>query len=160
GGDDFRIRPLWRWVSEKDWNDHQFLWPFGRVHSDPDETYQRLFPLWYWIERRNENDQREVDWNLFFPFIWGGTREDGKEQSFAFFPCSADIHDWLTYDRFQSVLFPLWTRTTKREEHTTSLLWPLISWGGDGKKGGASWWRFLPFYGEFIRPGKFEHRSL
>ena len=48
GGDDFRIRPLYRRVTEpaKQAVEHQFLWPFGRVRTDPEESFQRLFPLW------------------------------------------------------------------------------------------------------------------
>lgn len=160
GGDDFRVRPLWRWISEAETDEHQFLWPFGRIRKDPTETLSRLFPLWFWSGRLNENDQRETDWYALLPFFWGGSREDGKEESFGFFPFYADLRDFLFYDRFRSVLFPLWVRTEKRGETTNQVLWPLIAWGGDGKPGGASWWRALPFYGESHRPGKSWYRSL
>src|SRR5262249_18726701 len=98
---------------------------------------------------------------VLFPFLWGGTREDGKEESFAFFPFYADLKQWLFYERFQSVLFPLWVRTTNREvEKTNTLLWPLISWGGSGDPNGPRWWRVLPFYGQDIRPGRYEYYSV
>ncbi|MGA0870019.1 MAG: hypothetical protein ACO3UM_13910 [Planctomycetota bacterium] len=53
GGHDFRVRPLYRRVTEPDQRDfvdrpateHQFLWPLGRVRVDDEQQTARLFPL-------------------------------------------------------------------------------------------------------------------
>ena len=62
GGDDFRIRPLYRRVTEpsKQAVEHQFLWPFGRVRTDPEESFQRLFPLWSWHQKETVEGERRA----------------------------------------------------------------------------------------------------
>src|SRR5688572_6804388 len=67
GGDDLRLRPLWRRVQEGDRVEHQFLWPFGRVVADAEEVDARLFPLWTHRWRLNAFGQRELEWEAPYP---------------------------------------------------------------------------------------------
>ncbi|HEX5051531.1 MAG TPA: hypothetical protein VFZ65_07140 [Planctomycetota bacterium] len=159
GGDDFRIRPLYRRVTEPEAKavEHEFLWPFGRVRSDPDETSHRLFPLWSWRGRENDNGERDVDWYLIFPFLWGGASSDDRENYFAFLPFYADIPQFLTYDRFYSVLFPLYVRLDKNGHRHRLFLWPLIGTSSCAENG-HQWFRILPFYGYDIEPGQHDRR--
>ena len=160
GGSDFRVRPLYRVVTAGDPArpavEHQFLWPLGRVAVDDQERLSRLFPLWYHRERENEHGQRETDWYALFPFFWGGSSEDGSEDYFAIFPLFADIPDFLFYDRFQSVLFPLWVHTLRDGRESHLFLWPLIGWGGGEEEGEPYWHRALPFYAVAVDPGDHE----
>jgi hypothetical protein len=92
------------------------------------------------------------------PFVWGGTREDGAEDYLAVFPLFADIPQFLTYDRFRSILFPLYVETHKGQRHDHILLWPLVSWGGT-EDGDESWFRVLPFYARNVRADQYERYS-
>ncbi|MEO6593208.1 MAG: hypothetical protein ABIP94_00475 [Planctomycetota bacterium] len=159
GGDDFRIRPLYRRVTEPEVPavEHQFLWPFGRVRSDPEETSHRLFPLWSWRAHQNDNGERDVDWYLMFPFLWGGASADNRENYFAFLPFYADIPQFLTYDRFYTFLFPLYVRVDKGGHRHRLFLWPLIGTSSCAENG-HSWFRILPFYGHDIEPGRHDRR--
>ncbi len=161
GGDDFRVRPLYRRVTEPALHavEHQFLWPFGRVRSDGEETSHRLFPLWSWRARQNENGQRDVDWYLLFPFLWGGASADGREDYFAIFPLYANIPQFLSYDRFYTFLFPLYVRLDKGGHRHRLFLWPLIGTSSCAENG-HRWFRILPFYGHDIEPGRHERRFL
>ncbi len=161
GGDDFRIRPLYRRVTEPEAEvvEHQFLWPLGRVRSDPQESSQRLFPLWSWRSRENQDGQRDVDWYALFPLLWGGGNERGDEDYFAFLPFYADIPQFLAYDRFRAFLFPCYVALDKEGHHHTLLLWPLIGFS-DCAEGGHDWFRVLPFYGHDIDPGRHDRRFL
>ncbi len=159
GGDDFRIRPLYRRVVEPDAElaadasvDHQFVWPLGRVYSYPDQVQARLFPLASWRRAPNEEGTAETDWYLLFPFVWGGS--GGDEDYLAVLPLYADIPEFLSYRRFRTVLFPLWTSLEKNDHHHQIVLWPLIGWSDCG--GGHSWFRVLPFYGHEIEAGRHE----
>ena len=165
GGDDFRVRPLWRRVTEPekvnvgegDAVEHQFLWPLGRYRSDAGETSHRVFPLWSWRAHRNELGERDVDWYLIFPFIWGGASEDGRENYFAFLPFYADIPQFISYDRFVVILFPLYMRLDKEGHRHRIYLWPLIGTSSCAE-GGHEWFRIYPFYGHDIQPGEHDRR--
>ncbi len=161
GGDDFRIRPLYRRVTEPELDavEHQFLWPLGRVRIYPEETSARLFPLWSWRSRPNEEGTRDVDWYLLFPFVWGGSSADGRETYFAVLPFFADIPQFLTYDRFRTVLFPLYVGVDKGGHRHHLALWPFIGWSSCAENG-HQWFRVLPFYGHDIEPGNHDRRFV
>lgn len=166
GGDDFRVRPLYRRVTQPakelpadESTDHQFLWPFGRVQSYPEQTHARLFPLWSWRSALDENGQRDNDWYLLFPFIWGGSNEANDENYLAVLPFYADIPEFLSYRRFRTVLFPLWLSLEKNDHHHQMMLWPLIGWSNCAE-GTHSWFRVLPFYAHEIEQGRHVRRSV
>ena len=170
GGDDFRIRPLYRRVTEPaEQNEaqggegaaveHKFLVPFGRVRSDAGETSQRLWPLWGWRAHRNEVGERDVDWYLLFPLLWGGGSASGREDYFAFFPFYADIPQFLSYDRFQAILFPLYLRLDKEGHRHRMFLWPLIGTSSCAENGHRRF-HIYPFYGHDIDPGRHDRRFL
>ncbi|PIE25683.1 MAG: hypothetical protein CSA62_00395 [Planctomycetota bacterium] len=162
GGDDTRLRPFWRQVHLPARNriEHQFLAPLGDAYFDDEESKLSLFPLWFYrkhLEMGHE-DAWDIDWNILYLF-WGGQSSDG-ENYLGLAPIYGSIKDFLTYDEWGWVFFPFYVWWKKGDARGTQLLWPLISWGNDGKQGGHNWLRFLPFYGESIRPGVRESRSL
>ena len=166
GGDDFRVRPLYRRLThpspefpEDEATEHQFLWPFGRVQSYPNQTHARVFPLASWRRAFDENGVQETDWYLLFPFLWGGSSEDGEEDYFAFLPFYADIPEFLSYTRFRTILFPLWVGLEKNDHHHQLVLWPFIGWS-NCPEGTHSWFRVLPFYSHDIEAGRHERRSI
>jgi hypothetical protein len=161
GGSDFRIRPLYRYVSAESptgqpAEEHQFLWPLGRVRSDDEESLSRLFPLWYRTNRQNELGQGETDWYFLFPFFWGGGRDDGEENYFAFFPIYGNMPGFLTYDRMRFVLFPLYVSTEKSGHTNHVVLWPLGNISSDEDPNGRESTRFLPLFSRDVEPGRFE----
>ncbi len=168
GGADFRIRPFYRYLTESPnevlslpTTEHQFLWPLGRVRGDDEQLRARLFPLYSYSSRLNENGEREKDWYFLFPFFWGGSKADGSETYFAVWPIYGDIPDFLTYERFQWILFPFYVYTEKSGwtgkviQH--QLLWPFIAWGW-GEKGNV-FHRVLPLYSYWVDP-RFRRFSL
>jgi len=160
GGWEFRVRPLYRYVSETpeaEATEHQFLWPFGRVRHAEGETRSRLFPLWRYHARQNEEDQRDIDWNVLL-LVWGGSSESGEEDYFGVLPFYVDIPDFLTYDRFRVILFPLYVGLEKRENTTHQFLWPFIGFGGN-EDGTKYWHRVLPLYAVNVDEERFERYS-
>ncbi|MCI0690316.1 MAG: hypothetical protein L0Y54_24220 [Sporichthyaceae bacterium] len=157
GGWELRVRPLYRHVSEGPAaaaTEHQFLWPFGRVRQAEGETRSRLFPLWRYHARLNQEGKRETDWNVAL-LVWGGTSEDGTEDYFGVLPFYADLPDFLTYDRFRVILFPLYVGLEKGDQKSHQFLWPLIGFGGN-QEGTVYWHRVLPLYGVSVDTERFE----
>jgi hypothetical protein len=164
GGDDLRIRPLYRRVTPpaaarpgEQATDHQFLWPLGRLQSYPDQTHARLFPFFSYRRALDEQGREDVDWYALFPLLWGGSG-DGDGDYLALFPLYADIPEFLSYRRFRTALFPLWMSLEKNDHHHQLVLWPLIGWSDCG--GGHSWFRVLPFYAHELEEGRHERRSV
>ncbi|MEZ5964928.1 MAG: hypothetical protein R3F56_13895 [Planctomycetota bacterium] len=161
GGDDLRLRPLWRRVREGERVEHQFLWPFGRIEADAEEVDARLFPLWTYRWRLNGFGQREVEWEApyplpILPFVAGGTEayEDGSTRTyFGINPIYAELYGYLTYDRYLAILFPLYVGTRKLDTYSHNLLFWLIGWGGRKAAPFEHWHRFLPFYAVYEHPG-------
>ncbi len=161
GGDDFRIRPLYRYVANAaptPATEHQFLAPLGRVRNARGETVARLFPLWRYASRGDEHGLRETDWNLVL-LVWGGSREDTGEDYFSVLPLWADIPDFMTYDRFRAHLFPLHVSTEKDGVVSHQFLWPLIGFGSDDG-GRKHWHRVLPLYSVAVDRQRYERYSL
>ncbi len=155
GHDDFRIRPFYRRIGEPNATEHQFLWPLGRVRADHEESHSRLFPLYSHRSRLDEDGHRDVDWYALFPFVWGGSHEQGEEDYLAVLPFYADIPQFVTYDRFRAHLFPLHVEVQK-EGHSHHLwLWPLIGIGYCAEAN-HQWFRVLPLYSQDIEPGRHE----
>lgn len=163
GGTDFRVRPFYRRVTEPAADpdavltpsdgfpssgvaatEHQFAWPLGRVRTDAEETHSRFFPLWWHRARSNDLGLRETDWYLLFPFFWGGSREDGQENYFGMFPLYADFPDFLTYERFRVIAWPLYTGLEKQGWATHIFAWPFIAYASHPERGFSH--RVLPFY--------------
>jgi hypothetical protein len=155
GFDDFRIRPLYRRIGEPEAIEHEFLTPLGMLRTDHEEAHSRLFPLWRCDSRINEEGQRDVDWYLIFPFLWGGWNEDGSENYLALIPIYADIPNFLAYDRLKLHLFPLHVETMKGGHRHHLALWPFIAWSNCAEAN-HSWFHVLPFYGQDIEPGHYE----
>lgn len=167
GGDDFRVRPLWRRVTEPAAQnvgegpavEHQFLWPLGRYRSDAGETSHRVFPLWSWRAHRNEVGESDTDWYLLFPLIWGGGSANGREDYLAVLPFWADIPQFISYDRFVTVLFPLYVRLDKEGHRHRFFLWPLIGTSSCAESGHRRF-HVYPFYGHDVDPGRHDRRFL
>lgn len=186
GGTDFRIRPFYRRVREAELpgfgepfesqkqvpadaaafrHDHQFLWPLGRVRSGDWELHARFFPLLSYDQRRFSDGGRESDWYLLFPFIWGGSSHKDPSQPaenyLGLFPIYLDAPgQFLTYDRFTTILWPLYTRTEKDGNVGHVWLWPFIGYSG-GQGGKDTWWyRVLPFFNAIGKPGQYARYAL
>jgi hypothetical protein len=165
GGADFRVRPFYRYVEHMEQaavtaTEHQFLWPLGRVYTDAEETRSRLFPFWSRRRHKDQDGKDDVDWHLF-PFFWGGHNErEPGEDYFGLFPIAGSIPDFLTYDRYTWVLWPLYSRTDKGDETGHMFLFFVAGFGGGTYSDSAYWHRVLPLYSVNVRPEMFARYSV
>ncbi|MGH7997335.1 MAG: hypothetical protein ACREFX_13395 [Opitutaceae bacterium] len=90
-----------------------------------------------------------------WPFYLSRRSRDPAESYRALFPIAGTVKDQLYYRRVSFVLFPLYLRTEKRGETTTSTPWPFIRVTRGAEHGFALW----PFYAADDRPGEFSRRS-
>ena len=143
---------LWRRVHDDGRIEADFLFALGRYFHNPDRPVSmiRLFPLgWYRTEVRADGVE-DNDWGILFWLLGGGTSQDG-ENYFWFFPFGGKGEDWLTYDEFRFVLWPLWIWNKKEGRTSEHWLWPIFG-KQDGTEDG---WRIFPIYGWAEVPGKY-----
>lgn len=156
------LRPLW--VSERDESrsrsECDFIPPLGRYVSDEEGTRLRFWPL-YWYEKTYHSGAGEdVDW-ILFPILFGGHSHDG-ENYFAVFPLGGHIRDFLGFEHFIFVLWPIYQQTTvaksEGKESTSHMFLLLFGWTEGGNRDGS--FQILPFYMRRVWEGKYRKYSV
>ncbi|MCB9881917.1 MAG: hypothetical protein H6834_09015 [Planctomycetes bacterium] len=154
GREHLAFRPLFYTEHEGDRNETDVLWPIGYHQEDAEESKLRIFPLVWSFSRLNDLGERDRDWAVL-PFFLGGTARG--EDYFAFFPFFGTLRNFITFDEISFVAFPFWVTHRKADRSGWAILWPLIAKSsGDGYEA----FRFLPFYTERERQGKFWGQAI
>jgi hypothetical protein len=119
-----------------------FLTPFGTSRNSGDEYTWQLLPIARYD--RHVLESGDLEWTfLSLPGIYWARRADGRVLR-AFFPFGGVLEDFLSFDRLEFVLFPLWARAERDGRVTYSVLFPVFAITR-GK--GGSGFRFWPLYG-------------
>jgi hypothetical protein len=131
----------------------RFLTPFGYVKNRGDEYVWQLTPITRY--ERHVTSDGQVEWTLLtLPGIYWSRRADGRILR-AWFPFGGVTESFLSYDRIEFVLFPLWTKTVRSGVTTHHYLWPFFAiTTGVGGTCGHVW----PFYGVSSYEGRYDKR--
>ncbi len=129
----------------------RYLTPFGRAERAGPEFGWYLLPITYY--GRHEHPDKPSEFTLItLPGIYWSRTEDGRILR-AWFPFGGVFERFLSFDRLEFVLFPLWVRSERAGRNTTHLLWPFFS--RTTGSGGPSW-RIWPLIGNDIYEGRHE----
>lgn len=168
------------WLQRDPLHRNTIILPYMRIREAEREgqvTFDALLPLFF----RARDDRNAEQTTFLFPFLW--RRERGELAEFDIFPLywhrwgapphrllilplfgeSEDIDtEGNVLERTRMILPPLWVKSewNNGQQRRTSLLWPLIAWGGGG---GTRLNRFLPLYSyqEYTQSGEgFQSRDL
>ncbi len=153
GGRAWALSPLlWRRTTADGRVEADFLYPLGRFEHDPERprTYARLLPVFFREAERRADGVTDTDWMLG-PFL-GGSSSDGTEDYFGMFPVVGRTRDFLTWDEWRFVFWPLFSQTTKDGRRHSHVLWPVFGWRSGN---GASGWHVWPLYGRAELEGKY-----
>ncbi|MBL8693994.1 MAG: hypothetical protein JNJ88_07815 [Planctomycetes bacterium] len=133
----------------------RFLTPFGYASYREEESVWQLLPVARYDSRRAEDGTEE--WTIFtLPGIYWSKRADGRTLR-AVFPFAGVMETFLSYDRIEWILFPLWARTERSGRVTQHVIWPIFSWSYGA--GGPSW-RVWPLVGNSVYEGRYERWFL
>lgn len=133
----------------------RFLVPLGTRQTEPDRSQTQLLPLFRFDREPDENGQ--PSWRLTaLPITLWGEDSTGRTLK-GVFPFAGDWERVATYDRLRFLLFPLYLRTEREGGTFHHVLWPIVSWGrnGRGEFDGHLW----PLVG-VARPGQSESGFL
>ncbi|HMP72462.1 MAG TPA: hypothetical protein PKE55_04290 [Kiritimatiellia bacterium] len=129
------------------------VWPLytgRRLHGES----QWRAGVFYGFTHGTNDPVRKRTWLI--PFYFQGRTAEGAFYA-ALFPLGGTIHDFVGRDKVQFALFPLYLRTTFKDQESTAWLWPVFSrTTGDS----IHRWRVFPFYGESHAEGKFDKRFV
>lgn len=139
------LHPL---VSVQDWKGMDrlsldVLYPVCTYDRSGSEARWQLLQVLSWSRGMDQQGRSTERWT-FFPFLFWQRSADADRNTFAFLPFYGHLEKRLFRDEVDVVLFPLWSRTRKREVVTENWFYPFFhSRYGPGLEG----WQFWPLYG-------------
>ena len=146
------LRPLWfEDTPQEDIRLVQFLVPFGRGVEVPSQETWRLLPVYYFNNRNLDGKQEST--LIALPGVYWAKREDRVLR--AWFPFAGVLEVFLSFDRIEFVLWPIWMRTARHGRVTTSFLWPIF---GYTKNAGGPSWRVWPLFGRNYKEDRWDRR--
>jgi hypothetical protein len=121
----------------------EFLYPFLTYDRFGSEYRFRWFLMTTWTGGRDQEDNSRRRFTIF-PFYFQQRSSDPRYNYTAFFPVYGTIRERLQRDEMFFVLFPLYSRTRKRDVITDNYLYPLFHRRhGESLQG----WQFWPLLG-------------
>ena len=129
----------------------RFLTPFGRAEHNGDDFGWYLLPITLYNSTAHANGPSEYTL-ITLPGIYWSRTADGRILR-AWFPFGGVFERFLSFDRLEFVLFPLWARSQRAGRTTNHVLWPFFS--RTTGAGGTSW-RVWPLVGNDIYEGRHE----
>ncbi len=147
------FRPLYnRAIDPQDEREnHEYLWPIASSKQLKKE-YNFRFAVAYYQD--SDTTDPMAPYHLWaFPFYFQG-RDAQTNRYAALFPLGGQIRNFLTFDKINFALFPLWAQATKMQNTNFNLLWPVYL---NSKGGGTERWRIWPLYGHSSYRGGYEH---
>ena len=133
----------------------RFLMPFGtRKITANSYFWQMLLMARY---ERTLDDQGRSQWTLIsLPGIYWTQDHSGRTLR-AIFPFGGVIERWITFDKLHFALFPLYLRTEREGQISTSFLWPIFNWTY-GPRGTS--YRIFPIFSRLRQEGRFDRSSF
>ncbi len=128
----------------------RYLTPFGRAERKGPDFGWYLLPVT--LYSRHERVDAPSEFTLItLPGIYWSRTADGRILR-AWFPFGGVFERFLSFDRFEFVLFPLYARSERSGRTTTHVLWPFFS--RTTGAGGLSW-RLWPLIGHDSYEGRY-----
>ncbi|WP_423430411.1 hypothetical protein [Limisphaera sp. 4302-co] len=119
------------------------LYPLFTYDRTGSEARWQLMQLLSGSRGADQEQRTTARWTLF-PVLFWQRSEDPEREAFAFLPFYGHLEKRLFRDEIDVVLFPLWSRTRKREVVTENWFYPVYHRRyGPGLEG----WQVWPFYG-------------
>ena len=125
--------------------------PLGTYKRSPDEDVFQLLPLLRFAQQFPVG--ASTTWTLLaLPGIYWSKTNDGRVVR-AWFPFGGVVERFLSFDRAEFVLFPLWARSERAKRISHHVLWPIFCYTSGA--GGAAW-RVWPLVGVDRYEGRHE----
>ena len=142
--EEWALRPLYsQWPQAGGDYDAYFLPPLGSFRRRELHKVWRLLPLARYESR--VSDEGVWTWSvLALPGIYWARTPDRRTVR-AWFPFGGVVEDFLSFDRAEFILFPIWARSERYGRTSYHFLWPFFCYTSGGDSGPG--WRVWPLVG-------------
>ncbi len=120
----------------------EYLWPLAHSKRFRNEHSGRILPAQWTRFDTTDPLSRYRFWLL--PIYFQGRDMHGENYA-ALFPIGGRIHEFMSRDKIEFMLFPLYMRTELNEVPSYSYMWPIVS---HTRGRGIYRFRVFPFYGQ------------
>jgi len=127
-----------------------WMWPFATVRQSLNQKSVRMMSTYYTDFNTSDPKSRYRLWML--PFFFTGRDAEGQTYA-AVFPVIGQVNEFLSMDRVQFILFPLFCRYNKMDHQTVDVLWPFLSYTRGDDIFGI---RVLPLYGRTEKANRWQ----
>lgn len=132
----------------------EFLWPIYADRLQNERFDWRFLLTW---GRDADVGDRNSPWYVWVMPLWFQGRGKTGEDYAALFPIGGTMRDFLTYDKFRFILWPIWSEAERNGIHSTYWFWPIFS-RAEGK--GHHNLRVFPFWGRARKDGEWNRRFI
>ncbi len=137
-----------------DWRTHMLV-PLGYGSRRGDQARSFLFPIYIWDSFPEENGT--TTWQLVaLPGLLVESNDDRGTQ-FGIFPLWGRFHNFVTFDHFLFVLWPVFIYAERDGRISYSILWPFVGWTYGG---GERSIRIFPFYAHARWEGRYDRTFI
>jgi len=149
---EWAIRPLYsHWIESNNDTRSYFFVPLGRSSRTKRRSLWQLLPIARWQYTIDDEGRSEWSW-LSLPGIYWQKSNDGYIRR-AWFPFGGVFEHFLSVDRGEFWLFPLYAKTERAGRTTYHFLFPIFSYTHG--RGGTSG-RFWPLIGRKRYKGRYD----
>ena len=132
----------------------EVLWPLYADRLEHERFGWRFLTVW---GRDADVDDPGSPWHVWAVPLWFQGRAKTGEDYAALFPIGGTMRDFLTFDRFRFVLWPIWSEAERNGIHSSYWFWPIFS-RAEGK--GHHNLRVFPFWGRVRKDGEWDRRFV
>ncbi len=151
---EWALRPFVKETIEENGDrDAGFLVPLGRRRVHAFDSMWRLLPIVRF--ERSTDPQGHPKWSLITLPLTYWAEDNTDRVTRAVFPFGGVLEKFLTFDRVEFALFPLYLRTVRDGQNSINFLWPIFNWtyGPHGTS-----YRIWPIFGRLRHEGRFDKK--
>ncbi len=140
-------------IEENGDRDAGFLVPLGKRRVHAFDSMWRLLPIVRF--ERSIDPEGHPKWSLITLPLTYWAEDNTARVTRAVFPFGGVLEKFVTFDRIEFALFPLYLRTVRDGQNSISFLWPIFNWtyGPHGTS-----YRLWPIFGRLRHAGRYDKK--
>ncbi len=132
----------------------EVLWPVYSGQTSGALSHWRFLTVY---GRDADTGDPDSPWHVWAVPFWFQGRSDAGEDYAALFPIAGTMRDFLMFDRFTFLFWPLWSESERHGIRSTYVLWPLYSRNESETIHNL---RVFPFWGHLVKDGAWDQHFV
>ena len=132
----------------------EVLWPVFSGQVAGELSHWRFLTVY---GRDSDTGDPESPWHVWAVPVWFQGRSESGEDYMALFPIAGTMRDFLMFERFSFLFWPIWSTSERHGIHSTYVLWPLYSRNESETIHNV---RVFPFWGHVVKDGAWDRHFV